>query len=51
MEPDRFNDAREFCRCGITNFGAGCGVYCGVTELADACFVKAGRLNAPELVA
>lgn len=23
IEPDRFNDVREFCRCGMTNFGAG----------------------------
>lgn len=50
MEPDRFNDAREFCLCGITNFGAGCGVYWGVIELADACFVKVGRFNALALV-
>lgn len=50
IEPDRFNDAREFCRCGITNLGAGWGVYWGVIELADACFVKVGRAGATTLL-
>lgn len=31
----RPSDVREFCRCGITNFGGGCGVYCGGMELTD----------------
>lgn len=41
---------REFCRCGITNFGAGCGVHCGWIELADVCLANAGRFIAFELV-
>lgn len=50
IEPERFSDVREFCRCGITNFGAGCGVHCGWIELADCCLANAGRFNAVTLV-
>lgn len=42
---------REFCRCGITNFGAGCRVHCGCgIELADVWRAKAGRFNGAEVV-
>lgn len=50
MEPERPSDVRELCRCGMTNFGAGCGVHCGGMELADVCRVKVGRLLALALV-
>lgn len=42
---------REFCRCGITNFGAGCRVHwgCGI-ELADVWRAKAGRFNGDDVV-
>lgn len=36
----RPSEVREFCRCGITNFGGGCGVYCGGIELTDVCRVN-----------
>lgn len=49
-DPVRVNDVREFCRCGITNFGAGCGVHCGGNELADVCLANAGRFIVLELV-
>lgn len=31
------SEFREFWRCGITNLGGACGVYCGGIELDDAC--------------
>lgn len=44
IEPDRFIDVREFCRCGMTNFGAGCRVHCGGgIELVDVWRVNVGR--------
>lgn len=43
IDPDRFNEVREFCLCGMTNFGGGCGVHCGGIELADCWRASAGR--------
>lgn len=51
IEPDRFIDVREFCRCGITNFGAGCRVHWGGgIELADVWRVNAGRFIGADVV-
>lgn len=42
---------REFCRCGITNSGAGCLVHCGCIEFADICRTRGGRLCGMEVTA
>lgn len=45
IDPLRDNDCRELCRCGMTNFGAGCGVHCGCgIELVDCCRGNVGRI-------
>lgn len=50
IDPDRFKDMREFWRCGITNFGAGCRVHWGCIELADVWRANAGRFNGADVV-
>lgn len=36
------NDTREFCRCGMTNFGGACGVYCGGMLFDEGCRTSCG---------